>query len=46
MRKIPMILGLVALLVHLISRGGMAVLLLGIIVGAILIPMLVPTEAA
>lgn len=35
-----MILGLVALLVHLISRGGMAVLLLGIIVGALLMPTL------
>jgi hypothetical protein len=41
-----MILGLVALLIHLISRGGMAVILLGIIIGALLVPLLVPTEAA
>ncbi len=40
MRKIQLILGLVALLIHLLSRGGMAVILLGIIIGALLMPAL------
>jgi hypothetical protein len=40
MRKLQMVLGLVALLIHLISRGGMAVILLGIIIGALLVPTL------
>ncbi len=40
MRKIQVILGLVALLIHLVSRGGIAVILLGIIIGALLVPTL------
>lgn len=40
MRKLQMILGLLALLIHLISRGGMAVILLAIIIGALLVPTL------
>ena len=45
MRKIQVILGVLALLIHLVARGGVAVILLGIIIGALLMPMLVPTEA-
>ena len=39
MRKLQMILGLLALLVHLVSRGGVVVLLLGVIIGALLVPI-------
>ena len=46
MKKIQIILGLLALLVHLVTRGGIAVILLGVIIGALLVPLLVPTEAA
>lgn len=41
MRKIQMILGVLALLFHLVSRGGVVVLLLGVIIGALLVPMVV-----
>ena len=46
MKKIQIVLGLLALLVHLVTRGGIAVILLGVIIGALLVPLLVPTEAA
>ncbi|MDR9500202.1 MAG: hypothetical protein RI601_00235 [Desulfurivibrionaceae bacterium] len=40
MRRFQLILGLLALVIHLVARGGMAVILLGIIIGALLMPTL------
>ena len=40
MKKIQLVLGLLALLVHVITRGGIAVILLGVIIGALLVPTL------
>ncbi len=38
MRRIQLLLGLLALVIHLVARGGMGLLLVGIIVGALLMP--------
>ncbi|MEN8139700.1 MAG: hypothetical protein ABFR97_00575 [Thermodesulfobacteriota bacterium] len=40
MDSVKKIMGLVALLLHLIARGGLGLLLLGVIIGALLTPML------
>lgn len=40
MHRFQLILGLLALVIHLVSRGGLAVILLGIIIGALLMPPL------
>ncbi len=40
MRKTGMIMGMMALIVHLIARGGLGLLILGILLVAVLTPRL------